>query len=352
MANYSLIIPSFDIKNTRAPVKDTLFASTSVKVMNASGGLHKDWGAQTAPPLGDHDEGYVSLSPPLIWNVEVPGPTPEQPDGGAVYWSFLLVNKGHFNSAFAAVLSKAADVFAGALASGAGAPAGLGGLGALGLQQLLGLLTADCDGVVAAGAFTFTAAELAGMVPSQVSKDNPGTDSSTGCGANSFYVVNYEIQSLDAVVAQSDWWWCHKCQGLYFAGQPGSVCPAGGPHDLTGSSDYSLVLNDPAGQWNWRWCHKCQGLYFAGQPGSVCPAGGPHDMMGSGNYSLIIDNTAAPGQHDWRWCHKCQGLYFSGNSGSICPAGGPHDMTGSGDYSLNALAQTSSDKMNLGHDSR
>jgi hypothetical protein len=32
-------------------------------------------------------------------------------------------------------------------------------------------------------------------------------------------------------MAQADWWWCHKCQGLFFAGNPGSVCPAGGGHE-------------------------------------------------------------------------------------------------------------------------
>ena len=37
---------------------------------------------------------------------------------------------------------------------------------------------------------------------------------------------------------------------------------------------------------NWRWCHKCQGLFFAGNPGPVCAAGGAHENVGSGNYSL------------------------------------------------------------------
>ena len=40
-------------------------------------------------------------------------------------------------------------------------------------------------------------------------------------------------------------------------------------------------------QSNWRWCYRCQGLYFAGSPTSGwCPAGGGHDYTGSGNYSL------------------------------------------------------------------
>ncbi len=42
-------------------------------------------------------------------------------------------------------------------------------------------------------------------------------------------------------MAQSSWRWCHKCQGLFFAGNPTSgACPAGGGHDYAGSGDYSL----------------------------------------------------------------------------------------------------------------
>ena len=136
--------------------------------------------------------------------------------------------------------------------------------------------------------------------------------------------------------AQSNWRWCHKCQGLFFAGNPGSHCPAGGAHDQTGSGNYFLVQNASTypGQSNWRWCHKCQGLFFAGNPGSHCPAGGPHDKTGSGNYVLLQQSPFAPGQHGWRWCHKCQGLFFAGNPGSHCPQAGAHDDAGSGDYSL------------------
>jgi hypothetical protein len=143
-------------------------------------------------------------------------------------------------------------------------------------------------------------------------------------------------QGPRAEIYQSDWRWCHKCQGLFFGGNPGPVCPSGGAHEKTGSGDYSLVMNSPwaAGQSDWRWCHKCQGLFFGGNPGPVCPAGGAHDGAGSGNYTLRNNIPKAAGQHGWSWCHKCQGLFFSGNLGPICPAGGAHDSAGSGDYSL------------------
>jgi hypothetical protein len=86
----------------------------------------------------------------------------------------------------------------------------------------------------------------------------------------------------------------------------------------------------------WRWCHKCQSLYFAGNPTQgVCKAGGTHDHTGSGDYKLIFNAWGSPAQHNWRWCHKCQGLYFTGNpTQGVCPSGGSHDHTGSGDYSL------------------
>src|SRR5258707_25922 len=89
---------------------------------------------------------------------------------------------------------------------------------------------------------------------------------------------------------------------------------------------------------DWRWCHKCQGLYFAGNPSQgVCPADGQaHENQGSGNYKLTQDNAVPDWQENWRWCHKCQGLHFAGNpSQGICPADGQaHEMQGSGNYSL------------------
>jgi hypothetical protein len=135
---------------------------------------------------------------------------------------------------------------------------------------------------------------------------------------------------------QSNWRWCHKCQGMYFAGNSAGVCKAGGSHDHTGSGNYRISQNltVPYGQTNWRWCHKCQGMYFAGNSAGVCPAGTTHDHAGSGNYNLVHDRGNFAGQSNWRWCHKCQGLYFAGNSAGVCPAGAGHDHTGSGDYIL------------------
>ena len=148
-------------------------------------------------------------------------------------------------------------------------------------------------------------------------------------------VVNPPLYDTN-INEQNDWRWCSKCQGLFFGGNPGSKCPAGGAHIKVGSGNYHLVQNTVGvpGQTNWRWCSKCQGLFFGGNPGSKCPAGGAHIKLGSGNYRLVQNLPGVPGQANWRWCSKCQGLHFAGNPGSKCPAGGPHITAGSGDYRL------------------
>ncbi|MFP2907580.1 hypothetical protein ACLESD_21530, partial [Pyxidicoccus sp. 3LFB2] len=86
---------------------------------------------------------------------------------------------------------------------------------------------------------------------------------------------------------------------------------------------------------NWRWCNKCQGLFFAGNGSSVCPTGGAHNGSTSGDYHLLHGAGGAPDlQSNWRWCNKCQGLFFGGNGSSVCPSGGAHSGVTSGDYSL------------------
>jgi hypothetical protein len=139
---------------------------------------------------------------------------------------------------------------------------------------------------------------------------------------------------------QDNWRWCHKCQGLYFAGNLSQgACPAGDTHENRGSGDYNLVQKPTSatGQDNWRFCRKCQGLHFAGNPSQgVCPFDHQaHVSDDSGNYVLVQNDRVADWQNNWRFCRKCQGLYFAGNqTDGVCPAGGGHDRSVSGDYSL------------------
>jgi len=135
---------------------------------------------------------------------------------------------------------------------------------------------------------------------------------------------------------QSNWRWCNKCQGLFFAGNGGQgVCPKGGGHSAAGSGNYKLSLNSGAGQSGWRWCKKCQGLYFGGGgAGGKCPSGGAHDGGASGNY--FVDQNKPAAQDNWRWCQVCAGMFFagSGTAGACAGRSNGHDKSASGNYGL------------------
>ena len=55
------------------------------------------------------------------------------------------------------------------------------------------------------------------------------------------------------------------------------------------------------GQHGWRWCHKCEGLYFAGDRSTNCPTGGTHDATGSGDYALLAAGTGLPAAFPDTW---------------------------------------------------
>ena len=145
-------------------------------------------------------------------------------------------------------------------------------------------------------------------------------------------VLIHELRSYYCS-SQKNWRYCGKCQGLHYAGY--HVCAAGGLHDLIGSADYHLSIDDPSaeGQDNWRWCRRCNQMAYAGGNGpGPCAAGGLHDQATSGDYRLA---TAGPGQDQWRYCRKCKCLnYAEGNRLSACMAGGSHDDGNSLNYVL------------------
>ncbi|TGK40345.1 hypothetical protein [Leptospira andrefontaineae] len=152
---------------------------------------------------------------------------------------------------------------------------------------------------------------------------------------------------ISGMYTQSNWAWCHKCQGLFYYGleQPNSICPRDGlPHEAIPSGIYYLPFLTsgqplPSGyQDHWHWCKNCQAIWYD-SPGApnVCPNGGAHDATGSASYALSL-NTASPNsQQGWRWCNQCGALHFGPNvSLSMCPAThGNHSVTGSGDYYIN-----------------
>ena len=90
MANYTFGVPYCIIHAIRSLRTDTLIASTALQVMNAQGALHRDWGTTPTMDLGDFSAGSIANTK-LFWsNVDVPDATPDLPDGGAAYWSFIL----------------------------------------------------------------------------------------------------------------------------------------------------------------------------------------------------------------------------------------------------------------------
>jgi hypothetical protein len=147
-----------------------------------------------------------------------------------------------------------------------------------------------------------------------------------------------------AAIEQSEWRWCNKCQGLFYAGPEWNLgrCPQGGSHYATISSSYHYIMwsdlsGSPHLQGGWRFCQKCRSMAYNGHGPGWCPADGHHDHSVSYNYTMW-HSTWLPGweQNGWRWCRNCQGLAYGAAPTGWCPAwpGARHDHTGSLDYWL------------------
>ena len=145
---------------------------------------------------------------------------------------------------------------------------------------------------------------------------------------------------------QTNWQYCNKCQGMYYAGKSSSVCPAGGAHSDTESASYVLA-NSGGGLVGWNWCSQCQGLFYSnfGESFGVCPA---HSKSGSDSYVLPTAGQGSnSGPTGWKYCGKCQGLFFcasdprvpSGLDNGVCPAGGAHNDSSSETYVIPTSGQ-------------
>jgi hypothetical protein len=199
MAQYTLEVPAFYIQEIRSSGYDSLVASTGLRVMNAEGALHHAWIGQSVR-LGDYAAGGIAHPIPLRYdNVDVPGPIPDSTDGGAIYWTFLLVTSERAASPeLVSALTEAAITVAGTLLGSENILLQVAGGLILGTAELVKLLDQGCDGVVAAQSWAMTDAELtastSGAGQAWVSWQNyPGTDSPLKCGAPSNYDVGYKI---------------------------------------------------------------------------------------------------------------------------------------------------------------
>jgi hypothetical protein len=198
MAAYNLTVPSCYIHEVRSPIKDTLVASMGLRVLNAQGGLHMDHPPQSKP-LGDHRHHNTVAIDLSYSDVDVPDPTPESPDGGAIYWTLVLTN-----TASSGAVTDAEKIVLGLLKALADKEIVIDdehpiesiirAIGLIGLEAVLDLLTPGrCDGIVGALSLNLTARQLADMTPDPKKMPCPGTESPIGCGGNSNYDLYYSV---------------------------------------------------------------------------------------------------------------------------------------------------------------
>lgn len=188
MANeFSFVLESFQITDTRSLHKDTDYVSFSM-VVNPQNGKGRPQTLKKA--MGDLNNGTYNV------NLSFPNVTVNPTD--TVVLNYLIVNSGHKSPGdVESLLEKAGVDF---LSYGASQIPYLGS--ALGLlstwfgNELVGLINADCDGVVAAERDTFTYADLMAKTqngPFNQTTRHPGTDSPHGCGGNSNYYVTWQM---------------------------------------------------------------------------------------------------------------------------------------------------------------
>ena len=178
MSTFMIGIPSIQIDQVRSADTDTDVVTLAVKV-----------GDQLFPPitrhLGDVGVGHHPVSLAV-------GPV-EVAETDQVVVSFIVANLGYDASdeglarTFMNTLSDAAAAVCSALYGAGSAWQTLNKA----TQWINGLLTANCDGLVAQDQYTFTGRELAGLGPQ--TRVYPGIDSNVGCGANSQYQVTLQI---------------------------------------------------------------------------------------------------------------------------------------------------------------
>ncbi|MGB8407032.1 MAG: serine hydrolase domain-containing protein [Mycobacterium sp.] len=142
--------------------------------------------------------------------------------------------------------------------------------------------------------------------------------------------------------ATNGWFYCQKCNSLYFTNSTGNVCPANGQAHTAGGQYILSTAQQPGGQSNWRQCSKCAALCYepsATDP-SKCPAGGRHTP--TGNTFVLNQSGQSDFEHQagWRWCKNCGVQAYSGGNSSAgaCAASGPHEFILSGsNYAIQTL---------------
>jgi hypothetical protein len=198
---FTFNLTSFEIKNTRSLHEDTDYVTFTLLVRGQDGGGQP---RSLTKSMGDVNNGthIVGLS---FQNLEI-----EPSD--TVVLNYLIVNSGHKNpsevetaleSAAVALATKGAQELGNAILPGIGSILGIAA-GWL-FQKLVGVLTANCDGPVAAEQVTFSCADLMAKTPDgsfDQSTTHNGSDSPVGCGSNSVYIVDWGILNVEKMAAK------------------------------------------------------------------------------------------------------------------------------------------------------
>ena len=235
--NFSL--DNIIISNPRSLRKDTDYATITVTIGNAEP-------ISKTQAMGDLGDGTHNVG--LALEVDIPDtPTP-------IVFAYAVVNNGHANEALVQEGTEAALAYltktgANLIAKQIGQPIGdavgaalgasigtavvplvgtaIGAIAGFITSYVGGIVFADCDGTVATGVRAYVSGDLLNQTANgKTIKDDvnhPGTDSPTGCGANSKYVTNTTISSFAAIKPAFD------INGHYTAGgQAGPIVTTAG----------------------------------------------------------------------------------------------------------------------------
>lgn len=193
---FSFSLDSFRITDTRSRHDDTDYATITLQLKSTNSATDPQ---TLTKKIGDVNNGThaVGLS---FSNIHV---DPSQ----TVVFNYIITNSGHKDEgALDQALEKAGTALAnkalvaGGTAIGTAILPGLGSiLGAAGgwlASEIESVISADCDGVVAAEQVTLTYADLLAKTANGTFSSEtpqPGTDSPWGCGSNSMYYVDWHI---------------------------------------------------------------------------------------------------------------------------------------------------------------
>jgi hypothetical protein len=200
-------LESFEILNTRSHHEDTDYVSFTLVIGNGT--------PQTqTKAMGDLNNGNYPVGLSF-------GPVAVAPNEAAVF-NYLILNSGHqsqqetqdaLTKAATTLAQQGADAAAKAISSGVASLVGasigsavlpvigtaLGAIAGWLVDELGGVLFANCDGPVAAEQVAMTGTELAARTANgayQHTTSHPGIDSPHGCGSNSQYKVTWSIKAV------------------------------------------------------------------------------------------------------------------------------------------------------------